>query len=33
MYLKALSDQAIEVIYPLTGTSGPTTIRRAVGRR
>ncbi|MGZ8708883.1 MAG: hypothetical protein ACXW28_01555 [Thermoanaerobaculia bacterium] len=33
MYLKALSDEAIRVIYPFTGTSGRITIRRAVGRR
>jgi hypothetical protein len=33
MYLKALSDAAINVIYPFTNNSGRTTIRRAVGRR
>lgn len=33
MYMKALSDEAIAVIYPFTGSGGRTTIRRAVGRR
>jgi hypothetical protein len=32
MYTKALSDQAIAVIFPFTGGGGRTTIRRAVGR-
>ncbi len=33
MYMKALSDAAISVIYSLTSPSGRTTIRRAVTRR
>lgn len=33
MYMKALSDAAISVIYPFTNSTGRTTIRRAVARR
>lgn len=33
MYTKALSDDAIRAIYPLTGPSGQPAIRRAVARR